>query len=221
VKHNSIVYRFVDSLDQVVGQVTDVNKKQIVDYFHFLLDWNKKINLVSRQSSTEKIINNLSASMLYVSVLQQQNVRDIQRIADFGSGGGFPGIPLAVFFPDIEITLIDSSRKKTLFLKKCVNVLGIKADIINSRIEDIYSDEKDKYNCIVAHAFAPLGKLYEYSKPLIRKDGVVFTLKGKNYLDELVSGHTENIKLFQEEFKEKFYDFAPFLKEKTMLRLEF
>ena len=122
--------------------------------------------------------------------------------------------------PEYRGTLVDSSRKKTLFLKKAVAALGLSTKVINKRVEEINLTEEKKFDFIVAQAFAPLEKLVFYAKPLLKKGGFVLTLKGINYRDELTGPEQRTFKITPIAIGENWRTgFSPF-KEKIMLRLE-
>ena len=220
VKHNHGILKLVECLAEQGIVFSQTQEKQIDVYYKMLLGWNRKINLVSRTNTEETLEKNFISSFLFWSVLIKQSLKPGSRFADLGSGGGFPGIPLSIMMPEYHGTLVDSSRKKMLFLKKAVAALGLNTNVINKRVEEIKLIEDQKFDFIVALAFAPLEKLVFYAKPLLKKDGFVLTLKGKNYRDELIEPEQGTFKITPITIDENWRSgFSPF-KEKTILRLE-
>ena len=220
MKHNHGILKIFDRLTKQGVVFSQTQKKQLIDYYKMLLVWNRKINLISRINTEEALEKNIISSFLFWSVLMKQSLERGSRFADLGSGGGFPGIPLSVMAPEYHGTLIDSSRKKTLFLKKVISDLGLNTKVVNKRVEEINFTEEQKFDFIVALAFAPLDKLVFYAKPLLKKDGFVLTLKGINYRDELTRSEQKTFKITPIAMDENWRsDFLPF-KEKTILRLE-
>ena len=221
MKHKEIINKFLRIVEDVGFDLSQPQKNQILKYYNLLLVWNKKINLVSRQNTAEVLINNFVASLVFLSALNNVSVGQKKKLADFGSGGGFPGILLSIMMPEANIVLIESSRKKTLFLKKVIKELFLKAEVLNSRIEDLVLPDEEKFDFIVALAFAPLNQLVSYSGPLLNRDGAVFTLKGNNYQEEMSEKGRPNVKVVVYKTSLDWFGHSPLLKNKVLLRLEF
>ncbi len=128
-------------------------------------EWNEKINVISRKdidSLYEKhVLHSLSIAAVF-------NFPDEYQVLDLGTGGGFPGIPLAIFFPDVQFHLADSINKKLKVVEAIVEQIGLKnVTTQHTRVEDI----KDrKFDCVVSRAVAPLKDLWYWSKPLLKKN---------------------------------------------------
>jgi len=104
-------------------------------------------------------------------------------VLDIGSGGGCPGIPLAITFPDAGFTLVDSIGKKVKFLNEAIAELGLtNAKAIQARVETL---EKNVYDVVIARALAPLPLLLEYAMPRLKKGGVLIAFKGRNADEEI------------------------------------
>ncbi len=220
MKHSHGISKILDRLAKQGVVLSQTQEKQLVVYYKMLLGWNKRINLVSRTNTEEALEKNIFSSFLFWSVLAKQSSDPGLYFADLGSGGGFPGILLSLLLPEYKGTLVESSRKKTLFLKKVINALDLNTKVVNKRVEEIKLTEDQKFDFIVALAFAPLKKLLLYAEPLLKKGGFVLTLKGKNYRDELANPEQSPFKItpvaIDEDWRVKFLPF----KEKTILRLE-
>lgn len=220
MKHNSSVLKIIEGAEKQGVFVDQTQKKQILSYAEMVLEWNGKINLVSRANTGEALRQNMASSFLFNLAVRSWVGETNLRFADLGSGGGFPGVLLSVLLPTFDATLIDSSRKKALFLRKVVSRLGLNADVWNRRVESISLSENEKYDFIVALAFAPLGKTLLYAKPLLKRDGFVLALKGKNYREELPEVLTDKIKITPYVIDDEWYKEIPQFRDKTMLKVE-
>jgi len=221
VKHKEGFNKLLKIVEGMDFDLSQPQKNQILKYFNLLLVWNKKINLISRQNTEEILINNFVASFVFLSALKNVVVGRKTKIADFGSGGGFPGVLLSIMIPEANIVLIDSSRKKTLFLKKIIKELSLRAEVLNSRVEELALPSEEKYDFIVALAFAPLSQLARYAEPLLKKDGVVITLKGNNYQEEMPDKKRLNVEAVASKINPRWFGYSAVLKNKILLRLEF
>jgi 16S rRNA (guanine527-N7)-methyltransferase len=164
--------------------------EQLKKYNSLLLDWNKKINLVSR--STTSIEDHILNSLFF---LKKFSLYSNGRLADIGTGGGFPGIPLKILFPELGITLIDSIKKKVTAINDIINKLQLKnIHAVCGRAEDILKNggsnsnriiDKNNFDYITAKAVAPLNKLYTWSKNLLNSKGRMLFIKGGDISGEL------------------------------------
>ena len=151
--------------------LTDVQMGLLSDFVGRLLEWNKKINLISRRDEGNvwfsHVLHSL-APLFYVSIPEKISVLDL------GSGGGFPGIPLAIVRPDLKLTLLDSVRKKTMVTTDIVGAIKLPNIVIQTaRAEELAQSMGGKYDMVVARAVASLADLVRWSKPLIRRKGKV------------------------------------------------
>ncbi len=220
MKHEKEFSEIIGRLSEVGVVVDSVREKQLRLYYQLLWVWNKKINLVSRIRTDEAIKKNIYSSFLFWSVLNESSPPPGFCFADLGSGGGFPGVVLSIMQPGNKGVLVDSSRKKTLFLKKVVSELSLNATVLVKRVEALSLPEENKYQVITALAFAPLDKLLGYAAPLLKKNGFVLTLKGKSYAEELVETGVERYKITPVKIDNSWCRLVPGYENKTMLRLE-
>jgi 16S rRNA (guanine527-N7)-methyltransferase len=155
-------------------------------YVELLLEWNSKINLISRSDVSNVWFSHILHSL---SILFFVEFEKDSRLLDLGTGGGLPGIPLAIVRADLRITLLDSIRKKTTALQDILNKLDLpNADIIIGRAEKIGSKREfaKKYDAVISRAVAPLNDLIRWSRPFLRqKDSRLITLKGGDLENEL------------------------------------
>lgn len=148
--------------------VSDDQIALLQDYVARLLDWNRKVNLISRQDEELVWQNHILHS---VSLLFKLKLRRPSIIMDLGTGGGLPGIPLKILLPDVDFLLIDSTRKKVIAVQEMLRGLGLPGiEALWGRAEDLVKQENllSHFDYIVARAVAPLTMLASWSKPFLR-----------------------------------------------------
>lgn len=163
--------------------VTDLQINLFQKYHDFLLEWNEKINLISRQNATTETIleRHFLDSIVFLPEIENL-AKSTPTILDIGSGAGFPGIPLAIMKPEWNITLSEATMKKANFLNELIKQLELKnTKVENRRVEEL----KSKYDFTTARAVAKLEELIKYSLPLLKKSGSLLAFKGPAYEEEL------------------------------------
>ena len=164
--------------------------------FELYSNWNKKINLISRKDIENLYIHHVLHSLSIAKVIQ---FIDNTKIVDIGTGGGFPGIPLAIIFPNVNFYLIDSTRKKINVVNNIIQEINLKNAIaIHNRIENI----KDKFDFAVGRAVTSVSKLISLvSNNFLTenrnslKNGIIY-LKGEEITNE-VKHMNRNYKVFK------------------------
>lgn len=152
--------------------LTDLQIDRMAQLKPLYEDWNAKINVISRKDIDEFYCNHVLHS-LSIAQLYPFNQDDI--VLDIGTGGGFPGIPLAICFPDTSFTLVDSIRKKTTVINAVVESLDLQnVTVLNERFENI----TEKYTTVVSRAVASATKLVKYTKNALASNGTHIFLKG-------------------------------------------
>lgn len=172
-------------LNLLQPEISKVQIQQLSEYVSLLQQYNQKLNLVSR-----KDIWNIWQNHIYPSLLVN-NFVDLPlgaAVADLGSGGGLPGIPLKIIRPDLNLVLIDSSLKKTAFLRQVIYKLGIPSTVvIQARIHP--REEVDllnhQFDVVLARAVAGFQELWNLAKPLLKQSGFLLAWKGESDLLEL------------------------------------
>jgi len=149
-------------------------------YLTHLLETNEKFNLTAVRDEAEAWERHILGSLTLVGPLASAASRDV---ADVGSGGGLPGIPLAICLPDVRFTLIEATGKKANFLRDCVERLGLaNVSIVQERAETIGQDHhqfRERFDAVMARAVGPLRVLLELTVPLAKVGGVVIAIKGE------------------------------------------
>jgi 16S rRNA (guanine527-N7)-methyltransferase len=203
----------MEIINKYFADLTENQVQQFDALKHLYEKWNQKINVISRKD----IDNFYERHVLHsLAIATQFNFPGGYEVMDLGTGGGFPGIPLAIFFPDVHFHLVDSINKKLEVSKAVASALELKnVTMQHTRGEDI---KNRKFDVIVSRAVASLNDLWIWSKPLLKKkllhqpkkmDGLI-CLKGGDLGKEIFeSGTRPKIwaidKIFEEEFfKEKY-----------------
>ena len=154
-----------------------------------LAEWNEKINL-TRIPRSDVVPLQFLDSLLLHRAFPLQNVRTL---IDVGTGPGFPGLPLAIAFPEIAVTLLDSTRKKLDFIAVVIRELGLKNAVVrHARAEDAARDPelRERFDCATARAVAALDILAEWLLPFVKVGGTAVALKGDNIDLELPAGRS-------------------------------
>lgn len=151
------------------------------DYNKYLTEWNTKVNVISRKNES---IENIVLNSIFFLTKYKFNSR--AKVIDIGTGGGFPGIPLKILFPETEITLCDSIRKKINVVDDVIKQMGlINAEAICSRAEELkYKKKYSKmYDYVVSKSVAPLDNLFKWGRGLLNQGGEFLCIKG-GYMNE-------------------------------------
>ena len=196
-------------------ELSDEQRRQFDALDALYRDWNTKINVISRKDIDQLYEHHVLHSLAIAKII---NFRPGTRILDFGTGGGFPGVPLSILFPECQFKLIDGTGKKIRVAQEVCNAIGLK----NCQPTHLRGEnEKDKYDFIVSRAVMPLPDLVKLMRKNISKqqqnalpNGVI-CLKGGDLQAELQPYHkiveaTEISQFFNEEwFKEKYVIYLP------------
>lgn len=149
-------------------------------YEQQLLEWNLRFNLTAIQEPDKIRTKHFLDSLTCLIAMRETAM---ERVIDVGTGAGFPGVPLKIIYPRMQLTLVESVRKKVDFLRHLVTTLGLEqVEILNERIETIgqMPAHRQQYDWAIARAVAVLPVLAEYLIPLARVGGAVIAMKGEN-----------------------------------------
>ena len=192
-------------IDKYFPNLTPEQKEKYSKLVQLYKYWNSKVNLISRKDIDNLEINHILHSLSIVKII---SFKDSTSVLDVGTGGGLPGIPLAIFFPKVNFTLIDSIGKKIKVVKSICSELSINnVDAINDRVEN----HLDHYDFILSRAVTRMDKFYKlvnknfrYDSSNKMKNGII-SLKGGDLDEELKDFNKKNIYDINEYFNYEFF----------------
>ncbi|MGB6151415.1 MAG: 16S rRNA (guanine(527)-N(7))-methyltransferase RsmG [Pricia sp.] len=196
--NSNLVFKYFPNL-------TETQKNQFLHLEDLYKDWNQKINVVSRKDIDELYLRHVLHSL---GIAKIQTFNPDASILDVGTGGGFPGIPLAILFPEVQFTLVDSIGKKIKVVDEVVAGLGLEnVRTINDRVEVV----PGKFDFIISRAVAAMPTFVHWVKGKIKKDsrhkrknGILY-LKGGDLGEELKGYKTAEIIALTNYFEEDFF----------------
>ncbi|MBR1552866.1 MAG: 16S rRNA (guanine(527)-N(7))-methyltransferase RsmG [Schwartzia sp.] len=165
--------------------LTETQTEQLLLYYRLLLEWNEKINLTAitepREVAVKHVVDSLSA-------FDASLFRDGARVIDVGTGAGFPGVVLKIYFPSMELVLLDSLQKRVRFLEAVVSALGLSGvECVHGRAEETARQKpyRERFDLALSRAVARLSVLAEYTLPFVRVGGSLLAMKGARYAEEM------------------------------------
>ncbi len=165
-------------------KLSQLQTEKFSEFADYVMFWNRIAGLTAHRTENEIIDNMFADSVAFVlSGIDPNN----KKTCDFGTGGGFPGIPLKIIYPELDILLIDSSTKKCDFLKKvCENLKLDKIDVICARGEELSNDPEylEKFDIIFSRACASMDRLVSLLYPILSPSGNFVMWKGSGWIDE-------------------------------------
>lgn len=162
--------------------------------------WNQVHNLTAIEGEKDSIRLHLIDSIAVLPVLRQFLPGSSPKIADLGSGGGLPAIPIAIVQPEWQLSLIEAIRKKTAFLQHVRGKLKLKnIEVLCERVEDAAVQQPAQFDAVISRAFTNLARFLELSLPFLKPDGLVFAMKAKRADDEMKDVSMEEWRLVADE----------------------
>ena len=148
--------------------------------------WNQVHNLTAIEGEKNSVRLHLIDSITVLPLMRQFLDMENLKIADLGSGGGLPAIPIAILQPDWHVTLIEAIRKKTAFLQHVRGKLGLKnIQVLSERVESVAKSQPGQFDAVISRAFTNLAHFLELSLPLLKPGGLVFAMKARRADEEL------------------------------------
>ena len=171
--------------------------EKLLNLYEFLIEYNEKVNLTAITDFEEVVIKHFVDSILPFSKL---SIDKGASFIDVGTGAGFPSIPLLIYRPDLEGTLLEALNKRCVFLEAACELVGVKAKVVHGRAEDYAKDKREQFDIATARAVAAMPVLCEYCLPYVKTGGRFVALKSVNEnIDEsenaikILGGKTEQI----------------------------
>lgn len=205
----------MDTILKYFPDITDTQHRQYASLYELYQDWNSKINVISRKDIDNLYEHHVLHSLAIAKAL---SFKDGTKIMDFGCGGGFPGIPLAIMFPQCSFKLIDGTGKKIKVCREVAAAIGLK-NVVAEHLRG--EDEKGKFDFIVSRAVMPLPDMMKIVRKNISKEqrnampNGIFCLKGGDLQAEVspfrrIVEQTDLSSYFDEEwFREKHLIYLP------------
>lgn len=165
-------------------KVTAEQAEKFQRYMELLVEWNEKLNLTAITEPGEIVEKHFLDSL---TLLLACKPKEGGKLLDVGTGAGFPGVPLKIMRPDLDVTLLDGSNKRLNFLSELCGELGIECRRVHKRAEEAGLDKtmRESYDLVTARAVAQLRVLSEYGLPLVKMKGYFVAMKGPGAGDEL------------------------------------
>ena len=162
--------------------------------------WNQVHNLTAIEGEKDSIRLHLIDSIAVLPVLRQFLQGPSPKIADLGSGGGLPAIPIAIVQPEWHLSLIEAIRKKTAFLQHVRGKLKLKnIEVLCERVEDAAVQQPAQFDAVISRAFTNLARFLDLSLPFLKPNGLVFAMKAKRADDEMKDVSLEDWRLVADE----------------------
>lgn len=198
---------FRQALENEGYPIDDAKMEQYNRYLLMLQEWNEKVNLTAITEENEVYLKHFYDSITLARFVDFDKTG--LTLCDVGSGAGFPSIPLKILFPEIEITIVDSLKKRINFLQLLVEDLGLdNVHLHHSRAEDFGQDKnfRSAFDVVTARAVAYLSILAEFCLPITKEQGVFVAMKGSQGQEELenskkalktLGGHFNRMETFE------------------------
>ena len=185
--------RFQEKMQQVFDEmsvpvsISEVQAGLFYQFYIDLVETNKNVNLTAITEENEVIIKHFADSAALLLAVKDLGMKEYS-LLDLGTGGGFPGIPLAILFPNLKLTLADSLNKRILFIQREAEKLGLRnINAVHGRAEDLARNAayRERFDICVSRAVANLSTLSEYCIPFIHNEGLFIPYKSGNIEEEL------------------------------------
>lgn len=203
----------MEIIEKYFNDLSAIQLKQFAALKDLYVEWNQRINVISRKDMENFYLHHVLHSL---AIASQFKFLPGMNVMDLGSGGGFPGIPLAIFFPGTHFHLVDSINKKLKIVWEVATAIDLQnVSTQHIRAEDI---RDKKFDVVVTRAVAPLKELWQWSRPLLKKTGMepngLLSLKGGDLTNEVFDS---NCKPKIWEIEKRFSE--PFFKDKFLLQV--
>jgi 16S rRNA (guanine527-N7)-methyltransferase len=160
----------------------------LLDYLALLQKWNRVYNLTALRDPAEMLTHHLLDSLAAIGPLLRQTAGEPIRLLDVGSGGGLPGVVIAIVCPQIDVSCVDTVGKKAAFIQQAAASLRL-ANLrgLHARVESLSAEQGDGFDVVCSRAFASLADFSHWSRAALKPDGVWMAMKGKHPAQELAA----------------------------------
>ena len=173
--------KMIDKLKENNQMLLPEQIEQFYKYMNLLIEWNEKMNLTAITESNEVIEKHFVDCLTIMPYIKEDS-----QIIDVGTGAGFPGVPVKIANPTLQITLLDSLNKRINFLNEVIDNLELNnIQAIHSRAEEYVKENRETYDIAVSRAVAELPTLLEYLLPYVKVGGKCICMKGPKALEEI------------------------------------
>ena len=193
---------------------------QLMEYAESIAQWNQRVHLISKNDVDFVVERHILPSLFFVKIIEEQTKDAKVRILDLGTGAGLPGVVLSIVKPGWDVVLLDSNRKKTLFLRRIKTDLKLNCEVVCERYEKYAPRESGEFDWLVARAVAPLGELVRLVSGHLKKGAKLLTIKGLDFAEELKGDEQKNFNLKFWPLKEMVNDNNDYLENKCMVSVE-
>lgn len=176
--------RLVQQAKQIGVKVSQKQAEQFQLYMELLIEWNEKLNLTAITEPEEIVEKHFVDSLTLLTACE---IKEGAKLLDVGTGAGFPGVPIKIMRPDLQVTLLDGSNKRLNFLGEVCKALGFSCNRVHKRAEEAGLDKamRESFDLVTARAVANLRVLSEYCLPLVKMKGYFVAMKGPGAGEEL------------------------------------
>jgi len=189
---------FINEIEKLNIKYDEEMLKKLDIYMKFLKEYNSHTNLTAIKEDSEIYLKHFYDSL---TICKAYDLNTIKNLIDVGTGAGFPGMIIKIFFPNINVTLLDSNNKKTKFLEELSRKLNLQVTIINDRVENFSKQNLNSFDVVTSRAVANLRVLSEICLPLVKVNGYFIPLKGN--IEEELSEALTTIKLMNGKIKKE------------------
>lgn len=172
------INEFIEKVKELGLEITNEKLKQLEIYANFLREYNEHTNLTAITDIEDIYMKHFYDSLTLTKVIDLNTCKDL---LDFGTGAGFPGMVIKIFFPNLKVTLLDSNNKKIKFLTELKDKIHVdNLELINTRVELLRNERLNYYDVVTARAVTNMPVLTELAMPLVKKDKYFIAMKGSN-----------------------------------------
>jgi 16S rRNA (guanine527-N7)-methyltransferase len=178
----------MDGLQSLGLELDEGRVSQLLDYLALLQKWNKVYNLTAVRDPAEMLTHHLLDSLAAIQPLLRQTRGEPVRLLDVGSGGGVPGVVIAIVCPQIDVSCVDTVGKKAAFIQQTAATLKLpNLRGVHARVETLTAEQGGGFDVVCSRAFASLVDFTAWSQAALKLGGVWMAMKGKHPADELAA----------------------------------